>query len=162
MDWGGTFTAGTCRQFYYCVCFVAPLGTDVIDDHLLWVHVSYCSAIHRSNEQVLCGGLFSVLALAACGTLPFLWLLKQGWWWDVCGLVLLELWHFAHQWPFFPQPLHAESRAGQLCLPGGCWQVQLGHGAYEHLKLGIMCLVGVAYSMYCMTNTHGSCSWFTA
>ena len=32
------------------------------------------AAMNRS----LCGGLFSVLALAACVSLPFLWLLKQG------------------------------------------------------------------------------------
>ena len=84
-------------------------------------------AINRS----LCSGLFSVLALAACEYLPFLWLWNRGWWQDACGLVVLELWHFACQWPFFPQPLHAESWGGQLCLLGGCWQVQLGHSAYD-------------------------------
>ena len=90
------------------------------------------AAMNRS----LCRGLFSVLALAACDSLPFLQLLNWGWWWDACRLVVLELQHFAHQWPFFPQPLHAESWAGQLCLPGGCWWVQLGHGVYDICSLG--------------------------
>ena len=49
------------------------------------------AAMNRS----LCGGLFSVLALAACDSLPFSWLLKWDWWWDACRLVVLELWHFA-------------------------------------------------------------------
>ena len=89
------------------------------------------AAMNRS----LCGDLFSVLALTACDSLPFLQLLNWGWWWGACGLVVLELWHFAHQWPFFPQPLQAKSWAGQLCLPGGCWQVQLGHSAYDICSL---------------------------
>ena len=94
------------------------------------------AAMNRS----LCRGLFSVLALAACGSLPFSQLLNWGWWWDTCRLVVLELWHFACQWPFFPQPLHAESQAGQLCLlggcDGGCWWVQLGHSAYDVCGFG--------------------------
>ena len=85
------------------------------------------AAMNRS----LCGGLFSVLALAACDSLPFLQLLNWGWWWDTCQLVVLELQQFAHQWPFFQKPLHAESCAWQLCLLGGCWWVQLGHCAYD-------------------------------
>ena len=59
-------------------------------------------------NRFLCGDLFSVLALAACYSLPLSWFLKWGWWWDTCGLVVLQLQHFACQWPFFPQPLHAE------------------------------------------------------
>ena len=85
----------------------------------------YIATMNRS----LCGGLFSVLALAACDSLPFLWLLNWHWQWDACRLMVPELQHFAYQWPFFPQPLHAESWAGQLCLLGGCWWVQLGHDA---------------------------------
>ena len=90
------------------------------------------AAMNRSLYE----GLFSVLALAACNSLPFLQLLNWGWWWGTCRLVVLELWHFAYQWPFFPQPLHAKSQAGQLCLLGGCWQVQLGHSAYDICGFG--------------------------
>ena len=91
------------------------------------------AAMNRS----LHGGLFSVLALAACDSLPFFWLLNWGWLWDACRLVMLVLWHFACQWPFFPQPMHAESRTGQLCLLGGWWWVQLGHGAYDISSFGL-------------------------
>ena len=90
------------------------------------------AAMNRS----LCRGLFSVLALPACDSLPISWLLNQCWWQDACGLVVLELQHFACQLPFFPQPLHAESWAGQLCLPGGCWWVQLGHSVYAICSFG--------------------------
>ena len=49
------------------------LGTDVVDDYLLWgaclpTVLQSIAAMNRS----LCGGLFSVLALAACDSLPFL------------------------------------------------------------------------------------------
>ena len=57
------FPAGTCRQFYDCVHFIALLGTDVVDDHLLRVHVSYCSTVHCSNEQVFVQGFFPLFWL---------------------------------------------------------------------------------------------------
>ena len=89
-----------------------------------------------ATNRSLCGGLFSILALAACDSLPFLWLLNQGWWWDACRLVVLELWQFCFHWPFSPQPLHAESWAGQLCLLGGWWWVKLGHSVYDVCGFG--------------------------
>ena len=89
-----------------------------------------------ATNRSLCGGTFSVLALAACGSLPFSWFLKWGWWQDTCGLVVLQLWHFACQWPYFPQPLHAESQGGQLFLLGGHWWVQLGHSVWDVSSLG--------------------------
>ena len=131
MDWGSAFTTGTCRQFYDCIGFIASLGTDVVDDHLLGCTSPTVLQSMVSTNRSFCGDLFSVLALAPYGSLPFLQLLNWGWLWDACRQVVLELRHFAHQWPFFPQPLHAESWAGQLCLLGGCWWVQLGHSAYD-------------------------------
>ena len=29
-EWGCSFTAGACRQFYHGVCFIAPWGMDII------------------------------------------------------------------------------------------------------------------------------------
>ena len=136
MDWGSALTAGTCRQFYDHVCFIAPLGTDVVNDHLLWVHVSYCSAIHCSNGQVFVQGSFLCFGFGSLWFSPFFMTLEL-------GLTKGCLWTsgarataFACQWPFFLQPLHAESWAGQLCLPGGCWWVQLGHSANDICSIG--------------------------
>ena len=106
----------------------------------------------------LCVGVFLCLALAACGSLPFSQFLKWGWWWDACGLVVLQLWHFTHQWPFFPQPLHAKSWVGHLFLLGVLMGA-VGAQCVGCQQLGIMCLVGVSYSMYHMSHTHCSHSW---
>ena len=102
------------------------------------------AAMNRS----LCRGLFSVLTLAACDSLPFSWLLNGGWQWDACRLVVLELQHFACQWPFSPQPLHVESQAGQLCLLGGVGRCSWGtvymtSVALDHVpgRCGIQCVL---------------------
>ena len=119
-----------CTAGNWCCWWSSPLGA-----HLLPFH----SPLQQWTGLVW--GLFSVLALAACGSLPFSQFLKQGWWWNACGLVVLQLWHFTLQWPFFPQPLHAELWAWQLFLPGGCSWVQLGmvcrmSVAWDHVSGG--------------------------
>ena len=40
------------------VHFIALPGTDVVNDYLLWVHITYCFTVHCSNEQVFLWGSF--------------------------------------------------------------------------------------------------------
>ena len=116
------------------------------------------AAMNRS----LCVGLFSVLALAACDSLLFSWLLNWGWWWDTCRLVVLELWHFACQWPFFPTNFTCWVSSRVVVSTGRVLMGAVQAWFVGCLWLWIMCLVGVAYSMYHMTCTHCSCTWFNS
>ena len=146
--------ASAWRQFDDCVCFIALLGTDVVNDHLLWVHVSYCSTVHCSNKQVFVWGLFSVLALAACGSLPFSRFLKQVWWQDACGLVVLQLWHFAHPVTLFPTTFACWVMGRAVVSTGRVLTGAVGAQCVGCQWLGIMCLVGVAYSLGTTCPTH--------
>ena len=115
MDWGGAFTAGTCRPFMtvYALLHCWELMLPMINSFGC-ASPTVLESIAAMNRS-LCGGLFSVLALAACDSLPFLQLLNQGWWWDACRLVVLELWHFAHKWPF-PHNLYMLSLKQGSCV----------------------------------------------
>ena len=55
---GCSLTAGTCRQLYCCICFIAPWGTDIIYHNLFWVGVSHGSIVDHINEQFLLCGCF--------------------------------------------------------------------------------------------------------
>ena len=162
MDWGSIFTAGACRQFYDCVCFIALLGIDVVNDHLLWVHISYCSGVCCSNKQVFVQGSFLCFGFSSLQFSPLFATFEL-------GLTMGYLWT-------------SGVRAVAFCLPMAlfpttftCWVLSravvstwrvltgaVGAWCIWHLWLWIMCLVGVAYSMYHMTCTHCSCSWFNS
>ena len=60
-EWGCPLTAGTCRQLYCGMGFIAPWGTDIIYHNLFWVYVSYGSIVDHINEQfIICGCSLSV------------------------------------------------------------------------------------------------------
>ena len=66
--WGCQFTAGTCRQLYCGICFIAPWGIDIIYHDLFWVYVSYGSAVDHINEQfIICGCSLSVACSVSSG-----------------------------------------------------------------------------------------------
>ena len=136
MDWGSTFTAGACRQFDDCVCFIALLGTDVVNDHLLWVHVSYCSTVHCGNKQVFVWGSFLCLGF---GSLCFSPLFMT----SETGLVMGCLWTsgvrasaFHLPVTLFPTTFACWVLSRAVVSTRGCWWVQLGHGAYDICSLG--------------------------
>ena len=66
------------RQFDDCVCFIALLGTDVVNDHLLWLHVSYCSTVHCSNEQVFVWGAFLCFGFGSLWFSPLFMIFEMG------------------------------------------------------------------------------------
>ena len=66
-------------SFDDCVCFTALLGTDVVNDHLLWVHVSYCSTVHCSNEQVLVWGFLLCFGFGSLWLSPLFMIFEMGW-----------------------------------------------------------------------------------
>ena len=114
-----------------------------------------------ATNRSLCGGLFSVLALTACDYLLLSQLLSQGWQWDACRLVVLELQHFACQWPFSHQTFTCWVLSWAYVSTGRVLVGAAGTWCIWGLQLGIMCLAGVAYSSrYCMACTHSSHSWF--
>ena len=159
MDWGSTFTAGTSRQFYDCVCFVAPLGTDV-DDHLLWVHVSYCSTVHCSNKQVFVWGSFLCFGFSSLWFSPLFATVEP-------GLMTGHLWTsgvravaFCLPVTLFPTTFACWVSSRAVVSTGRVLMAAFRAQCIWHQWLWIVCLAGVAYSMYCMTHTHGSCSWF--
>ena len=55
-EWGCPLTAGTCRQLYCGVCFIALWGMDIIYHNLFWVDVSCSSIVDHINEQFIVGG----------------------------------------------------------------------------------------------------------
>ena len=60
-EWGSSFSAGTCRQLYSGVCFVAPWGMDITYHYLFRVSVSYSTIVDCINEQfIMCGCSLSV------------------------------------------------------------------------------------------------------
>ena len=58
MEWGCSLTAGTGRQLYCSICFIALRGTDVIYHYLFWVGVSFSSIVDHINKQFIIGGCF--------------------------------------------------------------------------------------------------------
>ena len=131
--------------------------TDVVNDHLLWVHVSYHSTVHCSNEQVLVWEFLLCFGFGSLWLSPLFMIFEMGWmtgclWASgvaasaFCSPVTLLSTTFACQ---------VMSRAvvsTRRVLTGavGAWCV----GSQQ---LGIMCLVGMAYSMYHVSCTHCSC-----
>ena len=113
------------------------------------------AAMNRS----LHGSLFSVSALAACGSLPFSWFLKWVWWQDACGLVVLQLWHFAHQWPFFPTTFACWVMGRAVVSTRRVLMGAVGAQCVGNQWLGIMCLADMVYSIYHMSHTYCSHSW---
>ena len=101
------------------VHFIALLGTDVVNDHLLRVHISYHSTVHCSNKQVFVWGSFLCFGFGSLWFSPLFTIFEMGllkgcsW---TSGVTALA---FCSPVTLFPQPLHAESWAGQLFLLGG-------------------------------------------
>ena len=60
-----SFSAGTCRQLYSGVCFIAPWGANISYHYLFGMDASYGTIVDCINEQfIVCGCSFSV----ACST----------------------------------------------------------------------------------------------
>ena len=58
MEWGCSFTADACGQFYCGVCFVAPWGTDIINHYLFRMGVSCTSTVNYMGKQFITWGCF--------------------------------------------------------------------------------------------------------
>ena len=162
MDWGGAFAAGNCRQFYEHVYFNALLGTDVVNDHPLWVHLSYCSVVHCSNEQVFVWGSFLCLGFGSLCFSPLFVIFEM-------GLMLMpgclqtssvRAVAFCSPVTFFPTTFACQVTGRAVVSTGKVLIGAVGAWCVGCQWLGIMYLVGVAYTMYHMSHTHCSCSWF--
>ena len=55
-EWGCSLSAGTCRQLYCGVCFIAPWGTDITYHYLFGVSVSDGTIVDCINEQFILYG----------------------------------------------------------------------------------------------------------
>ena len=149
-------------QFYDHVLFIAPLGTDVVNDHLLWMHVSYCSTVCCSNEQVFVWGSFLCFGIGSLWFSPLFVTLELGLTTGCLQTSGARAVAFCSPVTFFPQPLPTEFLGWAVVstrrvLTGAVWTLCIWH-----LWLWLMCLVGVAYSMYHTTHTHRSHSWFNS
>ena len=111
-----------------------------------------------ATNRSLCGGLFSVLAFAACGSLPFSQFFETGlltgclWASGVAALAIcLPVTLLSTTFACRVMSRAVVSTRRVLMGAVGAWCV----GSQQ---LGITCLVGMAYSMYHMSCTHCSCS----
>ena len=67
VEWGCSFSAGTCRQLYSGVCFIALWGMDIYH-YLFRVSVSYGTIVDCINEQfIICGCSLSVACSVGSG-----------------------------------------------------------------------------------------------
>ena len=124
VEWGCSLTAGTCRQLYCCISLIKLWGMDITYHNLLWVSISHSSTIEATlMNSSSHGGVSSLWMCTISAPFPFPW--HQ--WWETfsapsdlvgCWPAVLELWHFACQWPFLEQPLQMAFHAGQLSQPG--------------------------------------------
>ena len=63
-----SLSAGTCRQLYSGVCFIAPWGTDVAYHYLFRVSASYGSIVDCISEEfIICGCSLSVACRMSSG-----------------------------------------------------------------------------------------------
>ena len=153
------FTAGTCRQFDDCVCFIALLGTDVVDDHLLWVHISYYSTVNCSNKQVFVWESFLCFGFGCLWFSPLFTIYET-------GLMMGCLWAsgvtalaFCLPVTLFPTTFACQGMSRAVVSTGRVLVGAVRAQCVGCQQFGIMCLVGMAYRMYHMSCTHCSCSW---
>ena len=133
-----------CTSGNWCHQWSSPLGTCLL---------LFCNPLQQ-RKGLCVGGLFSVLALAACNSLPFSWLLNPGWWQDTCRLVVLELQHFACQWPFFHNLCILSLEQGSCVYWEGVdrcsWgMVHMTSAALDHVpgRCGIQCVLHCLHTL---------------
>ena len=125
-EWGCPLTAGTCRQFYHCVCFVALWGKDIIYHYLFWVGVSYGPTVNCINKQLITCGCFLSANLYYVGFPPLSTVSMMGGLLSSIGLSRL---------------LACSTRAVALCMPVTffgtafadgvpCWAVVMARGVW--------------------------------
>ena len=94
-----------------------------------------------ATNRSLCWGSFLCFGFWQLVVLSLFHILKWGCWRDAHGLVVLQLWHFAHQWPFFHNlcmPSHGQGSCfywGVLTGVVGAWWVGC-HPAWDHVSGG--------------------------
>ena len=160
MDWGSTFTASTCRQFYDCVHFIVLLGTDVVNDHLLWVHVSYHCTVYCSNKQVFVQGSFLCFGFGSLSFFPLFVTFEPGLTMGHLQTSVARALAFCSPVILLPTTFACWVLSRAVVSTGRVLTGAVGTWCIWCLQLRIMCLVGVAYSLYCMYCTCCSCSWF--
>ena len=69
-EWGCSFTADVCRQFYHGVCFIAPWGTDIVHHYLFRMGVSCSSTVDCIGKQLVTQGCFLSADLYYVSSLP--------------------------------------------------------------------------------------------
>ena len=125
---------------------------------MLSMIISYHSTVHCSNEQVLVWGFLLCFGFGSLWLSPLVMIFETGW-------LMGCLWVSGVAASAFHSPVtllsttsacRVTSRAvvsTRIVLMGavGAWCV----GSQQ---IGIMCLAGMAYSMYHMSSTHCSCS----
>ena len=124
------------------------------------VHVSYCSTVHCSNEQVFVQGSFLCFGFGSLWFSPLFTIFEM-------GLTMGCMWAsgvtasaFCSPVTLFPTTL-ACLVMGRAVFPNRRGVAgAVGAQCVGCQQLGIMCLAGVAYSMYHMSHTHCSHSWF--
>ena len=149
---------GACRQFDDCVHFIALLGADVVNDHLLRVHISYHSTVHCSNEQVFVWGSFHCFGFGSLWFSPLFMIFEMGFTTEcmwTSGVTALAF----HSPVTLLSTTFASCIMGRAVVPTGrVLTGAVGAWCVGCQWLEIMCLAGMGYSMYHLSHTHCSCS----
>ena len=149
------FTAGTCKQFDDCICFIALVGTDVVDDHLLRVHISYCSSVHCSHEQVFVWWSFLCFGFGSLWFSPLFMVFETGLKTGCLRTSGVTASAFHLPVTLFPTTLACWVMGRAVVSTGRVLTGAVGTWCVEKCQqLGIMCLVGMANSMYHMSHAH--------
>ena len=77
-EWGCSFTADACRQFYHGVCFIAPWGRDIVYHYLFGMGVSCSSTVDCIGKQLITWRCFLSADLYYVGSLPLFLALVMG------------------------------------------------------------------------------------
>ena len=163
-EWGCSLTAGTCRQFYHCVCFIAPwawTSSTTLSSGRVSPMVPQLTASTNSSSH---GGVSSVLTCIMLAFFPFPW----HWWWEAFSVPL----DLVDCWPTAPELWHSKCPVTLfgIAFADGipCWAVvtarEMWTGAVGALWgtilwLVLLSLMALLEGMDGFTGTYSSQSW---
>ena len=137
------------RQYLYCWCLQA----------VWWLCTLHCTAGNCSNEKVFVWGSFLCYGFGSLWFSPLFMIFET-------GLMMGHLWTsgittlaFCSPVTFFPQPLHVDVTGRAVVSIRRVLMGTVGAWCIGCQWLGIMCLAGMAHSMYHMSCTHCNHSW---
>ena len=127
-----------------------------INYHLLWVHVSYRSTVHCINKQVFVWGSFLCFGFGSLQFSPLFMIFEMGLMTGCLQTSGVTAFAFCSPVTLFPTTFACRVMDRAVVSTGRVLTGAVGAWCVRCQQLGIMCLLGMAYSM---SHTHCSHSW---